>query len=71
MTCHLSPDKRIIIIHNNINNNNNNSLSSYEFKNIKEKINYQNLSQRNFSPNFSRVNPIIPYNSKILNFEHF
>ena len=56
MTCHLSPDKRIIIIHNNINNNNN-----------KEKTSYQNLSQRNFSPNFSRVNPIIPYNSKILN----
>ena len=67
MTTHLSPDKRIIIIHNNINNNNDNHLSRYEFKSIKRKNSYQNLSQRNISSNFSRVNPIIPYNSKILN----
>ena len=56
MTCRLSPDKEIIIINNIINNSN-----------IKEKTSYQNLNQRHFSPNFSRVNHIIPYNSKNLN----
>ena len=67
MNTHLSPDKRIIIIHNNINSNsNNNSLLQNKFKSIKRKNSYQNLSQRNISSNFSRVNPRIPYNSKIL-----
>ena len=56
MTYRLSPDKEIIIINNIINNSN-----------IKEKTSYQNLNQRHFSPNFSRVNHIIPYNSKNLN----
>ena len=66
MTSHLFPDKRIIIINNNINNSSNNFLSRNEYKNIKQKTSYQSLYQRNYSPNFSNINPIIPYNSKIL-----
>jgi len=66
MISQLPSDKRNIIINNIINNSNNITLSLNEYKNIKEKTSYQNLSQRYFSPNFSRVNPIIPNNSKIL-----
>ena len=67
MTSHLFPDKRIIIINNNINNSSNNFLSRNEYKNIKQKTSYQSLCQRNYIPNFSRIDPIIPYNLKILN----